>query len=95
MSAPDSKRSPWHRRYHFWVLLGIAGYFLWMEHRAHFITYFPLTLLAACVGIHFLMHGSHVHGAHGATEDPDPESNPETLPSKRDPAEADRHGDTR
>jgi len=41
----------------------VAGFFLWEEHEAHILGNLPLFLiLGACVGMHFLMHGSHVHG---------------------------------
>lgn len=80
MSPRDSETAPWYRRHAFWLLLTIAAYFLWMEHRAHVITYLPLALLAACVGIYFLMHGSH--GSHGP-EDTHPQTDvqPERLSS--------------
>jgi hypothetical protein len=47
-----------------WVLMGflaVAAYFLFTEHRAHFISYLPFVLLAACP----LMHVFHGHGGHG------------------------------
>jgi hypothetical protein len=52
-----------------WVLLGflaIAAYFLFSEHRAHFISYLPFLLLAACP----LMHIFHGHGGHGGHRHP-------------------------
>jgi hypothetical protein len=55
-----------------WVLLGflaIAAYFLFSEHRAHFISYLPFLLLAACP----LMHIFHGHGGHGGHGDRDRE----------------------
>ena len=49
------------------VLIGfiaVAGYFLWVEHTAHIITYLPLILLlGGCV----LMHLGH--GGHGSGDD--------------------------
>lgn len=47
-----------------WVLFGflaVAAYFLFSEHRAHFINYLPFLLLLACP----LMHLFHGHGGHG------------------------------
>ena len=44
------------------VFLGIGGYFLWTEHRAHVIEYLPWILLLGCVGMHMFMHGGHGHG---------------------------------
>lgn len=51
-----------------WALIGflaIALYFLFSEHRAHFIGFLPFLLLAACP----LMHLFHGHGDHGGRED--------------------------
>ena len=49
----------------FLVFLGIAGYFLWAEHRVHAIQYLPLLLILACVVMHFFMHsGGHGKGQH-------------------------------
>ena len=42
------------------VLLGflvLAGYLLWVEHKAHMIEFLPLALfLAVCLGAHYFMH---------------------------------------
>jgi hypothetical protein len=49
-----------------WVLIGflaMAAYFLFSEHRAHFISYLPFLLLAACPLMH-LFHGQGGHGGH-------------------------------
>jgi hypothetical protein len=54
-----------------WVFLGfllIAGYFLWTEHRAHFIEFLPFVLLLACP----LLHLFHRHGEHGGEKDKKP-----------------------
>ena len=56
-----------------WVLIGfvvIAGYFLFMEHRAHLsglAYYLPFLLLLACPLMHIFMHGGH--GNHGTGSD--------------------------
>lgn len=45
-----------------WILIGfllIIGYFLLMEHRAHIVEFLPWFLLAACLLMHFFMHGKH------------------------------------
>ena len=53
------------------VLIGfiaIAGYFLWVEHTAHLITYLPLiVLLGGCVVMHLFMH--HGHGGQVSGDD--------------------------
>ncbi len=47
------------------VLVGfliVAGYFLFMEHRAHlggFLYYLPFLFLLACPLMHIFMHGGH------------------------------------
>ena len=50
------------------VLIGfiaVAGYFLWVEHTAHIITYLPLILLlGGFVLMHLFMH--HGHGGKGS-----------------------------
>lgn len=38
----------------------VIGYFLWTEHRAHFIQFLPFLLLAACPLMHLFMHGGMV-----------------------------------
>lgn len=48
------------------AFLGIAGFFLITEHRAHLFGALPYLLLLACPLMHFL-HGGHKggHGRHG------------------------------
>lgn len=51
-----------------WVLLGfllIAGFFLFTEHRAHFLGFLPYLVFLACPLMHFFHHG---HGHHGGTD---------------------------
>ena len=51
--------------------VAVAAYFLFSEHRAHFIAFLPYLLLAACP----LMHLFHGHGRHGGqTNRPDDRS---------------------
>lgn len=48
--------------------LAIAGFFLLAEHRAHILAgnWGSALLLAAFIGLHFLMHAGHGgHGGHG------------------------------
>ena len=59
-----------------WMLIGfiaIAGYLLFMEHRAHlsgFTYYLPFLLLLACPLMHVFMHRGHGgHGAHRGSRD--------------------------
>lgn len=74
----DTEQKGWKSvsKWPFYVFLAIGGYFLWTEHQAHFIEYLPLTLIAACIGMHFFMHGSH--GRHHGPKDHDTGSHNET-----------------
>lgn len=48
-----------------WVLigfLGVVGFFLFTEHRAHVLGILPYLLLLACPLMHLFMH--HGHGEH-------------------------------
>jgi hypothetical protein len=55
-----------------WVLIGfliVAAFFLWSEHRAHFLGVLPYLLVLACPLMHLFHHGHHRHhGNHGASE---------------------------
>lgn len=57
---------PWQMRMGFWLLIGIAAFFLLTEHRVHLVAglrWLPLLLLLACPLIHMFGHGGH--GGHG------------------------------
>jgi hypothetical protein len=41
------------------VLLAIAAFFLWTEHRAHLLGALPWLLLLACSHMHRFMHRGH------------------------------------
>ncbi len=68
----------WRSRYGIgWLaLFGVAGWFLWTEHRAHLLGALPYLLLLACPLMHVFMHrGHHGHGRDhgpGGTADPAP-----------------------
>lgn len=47
------------------VCLGIVGFYLWTEHRAHVYGALPYLLLLSCPLMHLFMHRSHDHGAEG------------------------------
>ena len=71
MNSHHNQQPPRRNSRSTWVLLGflaIAAYFLFSEHRAHFIYYLPFVLLAACP----LMHLFHGHGGHSTTRDDQP-----------------------
>ena len=47
------------------AFLAIAMFFLWEEHRAHFLGAVPYVLLLLCPLIHLFMHRGHEHhGGH-------------------------------
>jgi hypothetical protein len=46
------------------VLLAIAAFYLWTEHRAHMLGALPYLLLFACPLMHLLMHRGHHHHHH-------------------------------
>jgi hypothetical protein len=66
-TAPISKQFP-HRSS--WtaasvcVLLAIAAFYLWTEHRAHLLGALPYLLLLACPITHMLMHRGHRSHGH-------------------------------
>lgn len=48
-----------------WGFVGftaVAAFFLFSEHRAHFLGVLPYLLLLACPLMHFFMHNGHRHG---------------------------------
>lgn len=49
------------------VFIGIAGFFLWTEHRAHLMGALPYVLLLLCPILHLFAHRGHVH--HGPRSD--------------------------
>lgn len=58
---------PWPLRVGFWLLLGIAAFYLFTEHRAHLVSglsYLSLLLLVACPLIHVFAHGGHGGHSH-------------------------------
>jgi hypothetical protein len=73
MEEHDHKPAPFLRTPGGLVLigfLGIAGFFLWQEHRAHLLGFLPYLLLLACPLMHVFMHHGHGghdgHGDHGS-----------------------------
>lgn len=55
----------------FFVFLGIAAFFLIVEHRAHVFGVLPFLLILACPLLHFGMHGRHGHGGSRDAADDD------------------------
>lgn len=46
--------------------LAIAAFFLFSEHRAHFLGALPYLLVLACPFLHLFMHGGHGGAGHDA-----------------------------
>ncbi len=57
------------------VLLGIAGFFLYTEHRAHLFGILPWLLILACPLLHLFMHRGHGKHGHGGSK-PDTSDSP-------------------
>ena len=51
------------------VLLAVAAFLLWTEHRAHVMGVLPYVLLLLCPLMHLFMHRKH-RGHHGGHELP-------------------------
>lgn len=51
----------------FILFMGIAGFFLWTEHRAHILGALPYLILLLCPLIHIFMHRGHGNHQAGAT----------------------------
>lgn len=50
--------------------LAAAGYFLFMEHRAHVVPYLPYLIILLCPLMHIFHHGGHGgHGSHDKKEE--------------------------
>lgn len=67
---------PSHQPRPFWksrgavALLGfgaVAAFFMFSEHRAHFLGVLPFLLFLACPLMHLFMHHGHHHAGHGGS----------------------------
>lgn len=71
MNGQPPEGRPWLRSRSAFVLLaflGIAGFFMMTEHRAHLLGALPYLLLLACPLLHFLHGGHGGHGSHGGDD---------------------------
>lgn len=74
--ATNRTRGPL-RRWVFWAFLGLAAFYLIVEHRAHLagsLSWLPLGFLLLCPLMHAFGHGGHAHGSEtrpGALPDDD------------------------
>lgn len=60
-----------------WGSIGIIGYFLVTEHRAHLNTYSPYLFLIAFAVLHMFMHGGH--GGHSGHSNDTPKQEGSTV----------------
>ncbi len=60
-----SNGSSWIARLVLFAFLGIAGFYLITEHRAHLYGILPWALFAAVPFLCIFMHFGHGHGGHG------------------------------
>jgi hypothetical protein len=56
------------------VFLGVAGFFLWTEHKAHLLGVLPYFIILLCPLMHIFMHKGH-GGQHGSSDDKDKHKN--------------------
>lgn len=83
MNSQDHNRHHGHSPRGKWVLAGflvVAAYFLWAEHKAHLIAYFPYLMVFACLFMHLFHHG----GGHGHAQHQRVETEKDDLPRKRE-----------
>jgi hypothetical protein len=55
------------------VLIGVALYFLLVEHAAHTLPYLPYLIILLCPLMHIFMHKGHGGHDHGTDKHPDAE----------------------
>jgi hypothetical protein len=82
---------PWQLRVGFWLLLAIAAFYLFTEHRIHLalgLPYLPFLLLVACPLIHLFGHSGHGGHAQDSPNDVEP-----SLPSDAGPDANERKAD--
>lgn len=85
-----SDRPNWTARLVLFAFLGIAGFYLVTEHRAHLYGILPWLLFAAVPFLCIFMHFGHGHGGHGDAEDE--RSSSQTWPDGQDTGtDAHRH----
>jgi hypothetical protein len=52
------------------AILGVGGYWLWINHQQHVVDALVYLPLAACMLMHLFMHRGHgSHGGHGSSRD--------------------------
>ena len=71
------------------AFLGIAGFYLITEHRAHVLSYLPFLLLLACPFLHMFMHGGH--SGHGDGTHPADKTGSESTPPAPPTASGHQH----
>ena len=79
----------------FWLLIGIAAFFLVTEHRAHLVAglrWLPILLLLACPLIHMFGHGGHRKHIRSAADDSPPATPGTDVPADSKATRSHSHG---
>ena len=81
----------WQKRLSFWLLLGIAAFYLISEHGAHLVenlAWLPLLLIVACPLIHMFGHGHHAgNGSRAHEHAPEIDQSGDSLERTQAPTE--------
>ncbi len=67
-----SREPPWYKTpavLIYFGFMGIAAFFLIMEHRAHLYKALPFLIILICPLMHFFMHGQHSDHHHTSKKD--------------------------
>ena len=67
----SGKHGPALRKVALYFCLGVIGFFLWTEHRAHFLGALPYLILLSCPLMHHFMHHGHKHDERGQDNTPE------------------------
>ncbi|MFM0124551.1 MULTISPECIES: DUF2933 domain-containing protein [Paraburkholderia] len=84
MNMPSQETRPFWKSRGAIALVGfgaVAAFFMFSEHRAHFLGVLPYLLFLACPLMHLFMHHGHHHGAHGGAHPTDTKGGHDERPS--------------
>jgi hypothetical protein len=84
MNLPSQETQPFWKSRGAIALVGfgaVSAFFMFSEHRAHFLGVLPYLLFLACPLMHLFMHHGHHHGAHGGAHSTDTKGGHDERPS--------------
>ncbi|MFM0327856.1 DUF2933 domain-containing protein [Caballeronia glebae] len=84
MNTPSQETRPfWKSRGAIAMVVfgAVAAFFMFSEHRAHFLGVLPYLLLLACPLMHVFMHHGHRNGTHGGSHLTDTKGGHDERPS--------------